>query len=508
MMWAIIALLLILRIAWQLASPHTLIEDEAHYWEWSRRLGWSYYSKGPGVAWIIWASTQLFGDTEFAVRVPASIATALGTIAAARTTWVLFEDQRLAFISAILYNAIPGFAVASMIMTIDAPYIACWAWASHFAIIAMHKDRHRAWFGFGALVSIGFLFKYTILLIIPGVALALWVSRRNRGPLQTRSFAAGMLLSMLGLIPVFIWNAQNDWATLRHLLGHLGMKGGDTAGGGSEPWTIVWLWEYIGLQILVGGPVLVLGFIAWLHAKKHACDSVRNVISTCLAIALPMLVFYLFVALKTQTEGNWAMAAFVTVIPPAAWCVREGVLRTDHVVRFLWGAALFVFIGALAIFPGARSLTRAPLIGPLIPLERLTGMHEHAADARRVLDNLHDQTGMEPFVITNHYGRASQLAFYLPDRPIVYCSSAHIGGRRTQYDIWNETDIAYPLTRNTLLGRPALLLGGPAHHWIAAFDSVEQISPLDNEPKDHGTAYTGIRYLGFKEWSPRQPDAP
>ena len=41
--------------------PYNLVEDEAFYWEWSRRLEWSYYSKGPGVAWSI---ADLHGRTS------------------------------------------------------------------------------------------------------------------------------------------------------------------------------------------------------------------------------------------------------------------------------------------------------------------------------------------------------------------------------------------------------------------------------------------------------------
>ncbi|MFZ4647236.1 MAG: hypothetical protein ACOYNP_15905, partial [Gemmataceae bacterium] len=33
--------------------PYDLAQDEAHYWDWSRNLDWSYYSKGPLVAWLI-----------------------------------------------------------------------------------------------------------------------------------------------------------------------------------------------------------------------------------------------------------------------------------------------------------------------------------------------------------------------------------------------------------------------------------------------------------------------
>src|SRR5690242_19866156 len=36
--------------------PVDLSGDEAHYWDWSRQLDLSYYSKGPLVAWIIRAS--------------------------------------------------------------------------------------------------------------------------------------------------------------------------------------------------------------------------------------------------------------------------------------------------------------------------------------------------------------------------------------------------------------------------------------------------------------------
>src|SRR5436190_146486 len=41
--------------------PLNLSGDEAHYWDWSRQLELSYYSKGPLVAYIIRASCVLLG---------------------------------------------------------------------------------------------------------------------------------------------------------------------------------------------------------------------------------------------------------------------------------------------------------------------------------------------------------------------------------------------------------------------------------------------------------------
>src|SRR6188768_2057473 len=61
--------------------PYDLAPDEAHYWDWSRHLDWSYYSKGPLVAYLIRAgcviagpwSQQLTQSPVLAVRLPAVI---------------------------------------------------------------------------------------------------------------------------------------------------------------------------------------------------------------------------------------------------------------------------------------------------------------------------------------------------------------------------------------------------------------------------------------------------
>src|SRR3954462_605889 len=60
------------------ACPLDLSGDEAQYWDWSRRLDWSYFSKGPLVAYVIRASCAMFGETMPAVRYPA-VAFGLGT---------------------------------------------------------------------------------------------------------------------------------------------------------------------------------------------------------------------------------------------------------------------------------------------------------------------------------------------------------------------------------------------------------------------------------------------
>src|SRR5262249_22570223 len=75
--WRLLAALLILgaaglHVAYLAVNcPLDLAPDEAHYWDWSRHLDGSYYSKGPLVAYLIRGGCELFGTGPLGVRLPA-----------------------------------------------------------------------------------------------------------------------------------------------------------------------------------------------------------------------------------------------------------------------------------------------------------------------------------------------------------------------------------------------------------------------------------------------------
>ncbi|MCW5559716.1 MAG: hypothetical protein KIT22_18015, partial [Verrucomicrobiae bacterium] len=42
--------------------PLDLAGDEAYYWEWGRHLDWGYFSKPPGIGWLMALAGWLGGD--------------------------------------------------------------------------------------------------------------------------------------------------------------------------------------------------------------------------------------------------------------------------------------------------------------------------------------------------------------------------------------------------------------------------------------------------------------
>ncbi len=489
--------LLAARVVWHVFfSDLTLAADEAHYWEWSRRPGWSYYSKGPGVAWLIALSTGVFGHSEWAVRLPAAVSGAVGMLGAAMTArWAFPGRPGLPALAAALFALTPGFAVASMLMTIDAPYLACWAWGGAFAAAAILGPQGRpwAWLGLGACVGVGFLFKYTIVLLPVGVGLAWWVGGRRRvGGRERAGLAAGIAAAGLGLAPVVIWNASRGWPTVRHLLGHLGLPGGDTGPGGG--WSPRWAMEYLGVQGPVVGGVLLLTALALWRTRRgahRADDRARGAVRALVAMGVPVFVFYLLVGLRTRPEGNWAMAGACTWCVPAAWALAEGLRRGDWWARVAGGVTVLAGVLVIAAPAMLGFLSTRRVFGPYIPIDRVTGAREHAAGVAAELDRLRG-AGAEPFVMATHYGRASLLAFYLPGRPTVWCASSVLGGRETQYDYWASTDLRRPETHAALEGRSAVLVGGGA--WWRMFEDVQEIGP--GPERRPWPTYVGVAYRG------------
>src|SRR5258705_13890837 len=103
-------------------TPLELYPDEAQYWLWSRTLAFGYYSKPPLIAWAIWASTALGGDTEPWVRLPAVLFQAGATLV---VFWIgrRLYDSRTALAAAALYALTPAIQLSATVVATDAPLL-------------------------------------------------------------------------------------------------------------------------------------------------------------------------------------------------------------------------------------------------------------------------------------------------------------------------------------------------------------------------------------------------
>jgi len=425
---AVLAVLTALRLAFLAWGDLDLSPDEAHYWEWSRRLDLSYYSKGPLVAYLIAGLTAVFGSSAYGIRLGAVALSLLGAWALYRLGRELFGRPEPGALAVIGLQVTPLVWAGSLLTTIDAPFVVAWTlglWAAHRAL---GGGRAGAWLLLGLAVGVGSLAKYAMLFALPGLALYLWRAPERRPSLASPGPVLAALVALATFAPVLAWNAQTAWVSARHVASQ--GRGGNL--------TLVHLAEFLGSQLLVLTPLvaLLLGWGLWVGAREGLARR-REPYRFLLAFATPVLGFYLLVALQGKVQANWAAAAYPPLALATAGLLLERRARLTaarrRVQARLLGAALAV---ALAMSALGHVTDRLGLPPRLDPTTRLRGWAELGRAVGVTVERMPNPR--RTFLVSDRYQITSELAFYTPGRPPAY--NFNLGRRLNQYDFWEDPD--------------------------------------------------------------------
>jgi hypothetical protein len=492
--------------------PLDLAPDEAHYWHWSSHLDWSYYSKGPLVAWLIRGSCELFGPLSVrlvgnemvAVRLPAVLCNA-----ALLAGWYVLaagalRSPRAGLAVVALALTLPPVTAAGVLMTIDAPFLACWCWAVVGVRNAVTSGGVRGWLLAGVCSAVGVLAKYPMLLL--PVAVGAYLLAHDRPHLRRRGFWLYVTLTALGCVPIVVWNAANGWASVRHVLGQAGFDGPKQSG-----------FRWLGPPEFVAGQFGVqLGF--WFAAFAAAAWRFRpgrgdSGLSLLWWAGVPVWGIFLLASVRTTGQVNWPAAAYVGgFVLAVAWAREQLAGRWATLVRAGLAAAVIVglFLSLVAHYPGLVRPAVAALVGPpseanpapirkLDPTVRLRGWRTLASQLDRLCDRVRAETGQEPVLAAMTWTTPGELAFYCRGHPEAYSFGLALADRHSQYDLWRPNPVA---DAQAFRGRAFLYVGDEIPGAADVFERVEHPIRVIHEeggvPVATWKVWVGYGFRGFE----------
>ena len=444
--------------------------DEAEYWAWSRRLDWSYYSRGPLIAWLIRLSTALLagmsvkltGSLMLAARLPAVL---LGGL----TAWGVFRlgslttgAHRPAMMAVLLLPAIPILAIGGVVITSDTPLVCCWTWAAVWTYRAVHSDDVRAWIFAGLIGAMGVWAKYSFLAFLASIGLFLLLSPAHRRYLTRPGFWAMSLAGAgLGLSPILIWNASHGWAGAGQLADRVGLSSRAT-------WASIWP-----VLTFLGGDAAALGGIWWVAGIAAIGGALRQVIRGAKSVETvgtgelapgnrSGLIYLLCLwgvvwtacfaaSLMGETEANWMVPGYISLVILIGMRVDQ-VFERGGARKWIYASAWCLCVAAVIaihhmewFYPVIARYVPAPTGRWPVPLrlyEPTARLRGHQVLARAVQERVKALQAREasPFVLTPTYGLASTLSFYLPGQPETYCLSWNFGMTPqpvNQHDLWH-----------------------------------------------------------------------
>jgi 4-amino-4-deoxy-L-arabinose transferase-like glycosyltransferase len=413
----------IFRLYYIQCGPLDLSPDEAHYWEWSRRLDLSYYSKGPMIAYLIRFGTILFGNTVLGVRFMAVIFSALSSVFLYLLGKGLY-DERVGTSSAILLQIIPLFSVFGVLFTIDSPFIFLWI-LSLFLFREVVDGQFRTldfrsytcWLLLGISVGLGLLTKYTMAFFYPCAFLFLLLSKEYRRLLLTPAPYMSFIVSLLVFSPVIIWNAGHSWVTLKHTAGQAHVAEGLRI-------SLVSFLEFFGSQLFVVTPLLFVLMANSLWKLRNEREG-----SFLYWFSIPVIGFFLLKSIQAKVQANWAMPGYLTgIIAFSVLYVRNfSSVQTGKKILIAATILVALFITVVAHYSSAVSIP-----AEIDPASRLKGWKELGKEVTTVYDQMSVKKPV--FLFSDRYQISSELAFYVKGHPVTYC--VNLGRRMNQYDLW------------------------------------------------------------------------
>jgi hypothetical protein len=357
-----IAVVTALRLYFLALDRFDLSGDEAQYWTWAQSPAFGYYSKPPLVAWVIWLTTQAFGDEGFGVRMASPIAHAA-------TALILFAvgarlyDPRIGFWSAILFVTLPATWVSSALISTDPFLLMFWALALYAAVRIAEGGGTIWWIWLGLAVGIGALAKFAMAMFFLGIPLLLAVRPEVRRAVAWYAPVVAVVAAALCYLPNLLWNLDNALVSYRHTA--------DNANLGGPLVNPTKFFEFFFAQFGVFGPIPFAVLLIALATLPTLARDRRTWVLT--APILPLAVMMLSVALISRANANWAAPIYVSAtVLVAAWLIERGrvwLLTVAVAIHLAVGGVMFGFHD-IARLAGIELTQRTD------PFKRLIGWRE------------------------------------------------------------------------------------------------------------------------------------
>lgn len=450
-----------------------LAPDESYYWEWSRHPALSYYDQGPMLAWAIRFGTFLFGNNELGVRFPAAVS---GLVISSLVIWFCYrilKQPRAVLWAVLAINSMLLYAVGGILMVHDSLQVCFWALALACLAMAVEKPGFGWWLAFGFMGGLGILSKYTGVFLFPLAGLALLSHPDLRPKLKSAGPWLALLIGVLSGIPILIWNAQNGWASARHVL-YIGGANPSRHSPASLP-------EFLGSQLGVVTPILFLLILQgwWESWRQHRQGKLSPQEWILWCSSFPLLLFFVLLSIRSKVAANWpAPAYFGAVLLLAVSLLRKERL---HSALTRWGLIVAFSMTVMVHWQVARPfLPISPSLARFDSTTRVDGWRDLARQVETLRRNLPGKS----FVGSRTYQIASELGFYLPDRPQVLILQDRIINH--EYRFWNRPE--------DHVGQDAILVVGQSSEINEMIHRFDQVEPL----KKFSIIRNGIELQNFQ----------
>jgi hypothetical protein len=191
--------------------------DELYFIACGRHLSFGYVDHAPLVPWVARLSTSLFGESLFALRVLATLSTAMTVFLVGLLVRRLGGNRFAQIIACLGIIIAPVFLRTGNMLCLPAFEPLFWILASYLVVRIIQDNNPRLWPLLGFVIGFGLLNKHSMLFFGFGLVLGMTLTPMRRHFKSPWLYAGGSI-AFLMILPNLIWQINHDWPTLSFIL--------------------------------------------------------------------------------------------------------------------------------------------------------------------------------------------------------------------------------------------------------------------------------------------------
>jgi len=191
--------------------------DELYFVACGKHLSFGYVDHAPLVPWIAWLSTALFGESLFALRILATLSTAMTVFLVGLLVRRLGGSRFAQIIACLGMIFAPVFLRTGNMLCLPAFEPLFWVLASYMVVKIIKDNNPRLWPWVGFIIGFGLLNKHSMLFFGFGLVLGMTLTPMRKHFKSPWLYAGGGV-ALLMILPNLIWQINHGWPTLSFIL--------------------------------------------------------------------------------------------------------------------------------------------------------------------------------------------------------------------------------------------------------------------------------------------------
>lgn len=447
------------------AYSSDLFVDEAFYWLEGQNLDWSY-SEVPGfVPWTLALSHWLLPHDPFWLRLPTLTMAALIPWLGIYLAQLTGLNKENAWTTGLLLISLPLLGITGTLAIADIWIVGFTLMAFIFSALAFNNKKSIHFVGLGLVLALGVNIHIRFWLIILIACLLIFWRYKNQKEIILSLLKITLPIMLLGFVPIFIFNVQNDFPLLAFQLKD------------RHPWEFQPNhFSFFLIQVVITTPLIFILCLQTIYRTNSRRQSDKKLINILLLTAVIHWLIYALLGFFSDTlrlNLHWTLVSYVLLLIVASLNQSNNTFKTWAIFTgYITNIGLLFTLIYWQNIQSPRSNLNARITQNTIGYSQLSSHTEHVLKENKMTD-----------LLTDSFMTLSQLAYY--SESVMNLKSIHHPlnskhGREKQLKIMNLIQGQTTASKLLLVEHSALKLEQYIDFYLNACQQLNGIELIDS----------------------------